>query len=103
MNRIRKIAGGLLLLTGILHVAATTTITVAFGIAYLTIGVFLFRGRRNVLYLGTVIPLIGMLLATISMFITPTTLGAVFIFIDVAIVACCAYLIANTRKEQTRT
>ena len=99
MNRIRKIAGGLLLLTGILHVASATTITVVFGIAYLAIGAFLFRDGRTVLYFGMVIPLIGMLLAIVGMFITPTTLGAVFISIDVAIVACCAYLITNTNKQ----
>lgn len=107
MNRIRKISGGLLLLTGILHVAqivqakidAGIIITVAFGIAYLAIGAFLFGDGKDAVYFGTAVPLIGLLLAIGGMFTNPTALGAVFIVIDILIIAGCVYLIISNRKN----
>ncbi len=106
MNRVRIIAGGLLLLTGVLHIIqislaeldTSATITVAFGIVYLIIGALLFRSGKTILYFGAAIPLIGLLLAVGGMFMNPTALGAVFIAIDIAVIACCAYLILNNRK-----
>ena len=106
MNRIRYLAAGLLCLTGVIHVAqlvvakldANTIITVLFGAAYLVISFFLFRGNKTSYYLGAIVPLIGLLLATAGMLTNPTFLAAVFISIDVVVVLGCVYLIFSSRK-----
>lgn len=106
MKPIRNLAAGLLLLTGTLHLVSlifvkfdpTSIITIVFGIAYLVIGFTLFLNKRTVLWFGAIVPLVGLLLATIGMVMNPTVLGALFIAIDILIVACCFILIF--RKEQ---
>ena len=105
MNRIRYMAAGLLCLTGVIHVAqlvarldASTIITVLFGVAYLVISFFLFRGNKTSYYLGAVVPVIGLLLAIAGMFMNPTFLAAVFIAIDVIVVLGCVYLIFSSRR-----
>jgi hypothetical protein len=105
MKTIRNLAAGLLLFTGVLHLISvtlvkfdpTSVITIFFGLAYLVIGIFLFRGGRTILWLGAIVPLVGMLLAIIGMLMQVTLLGITFIIIDVVIIACCFYLIF--RKE----
>jgi hypothetical protein len=106
MKSIRSLAASLLLLTGVLHLVSvvfakfepTSIITIVFGAAYLVIGFLLFRNGRNILWFGAVVPLIGLLLAVAGMFIKPTLLGGIFIAIDMAVAACCFYLIF--RKAQ---
>jgi len=110
MSRIRYLAAGLLCLTGILHVAqlavatldASTVIAVLFGVAYLAIGVFLFRDNKTAVYLGAIVPLVGLLLATAGMFMKPTLLGAFFIAIDVVVVLSCFYLIFKSKRDAQR-
>jgi hypothetical protein len=106
MKSIRSLAASLLLFTGALHLISvafskfepTFIITIVFGAAYLVIGFYLFRNGRNILWFGAVVPLIGLLLAVAGMFMKPTLLGGIFIAIDVAVAACCFYLIF--RKAQ---
>ena len=106
MKFIRSLAAGLLLLTGTLHLVSvafgkfepTSIIALVFGVAYLAIGFLLFRNGRIALWLGTVVPLIGLLLAVAGMFMEPTLLGGIFIAIDMAVAACCFSLIF--RKAQ---
>jgi hypothetical protein len=106
MKSLRNLAAGLLLLTGALHLVSlllaafdsTSLIMLLFGVAYLTIGFFLFRDGRVILWLGAIVPLVGLLLATIGMIMNPTLLGAIFIAIDIIIAACCFMVIF--RKEQ---
>jgi len=105
MKSLRTLAAGLLLLTGALHLVSllwvtfdpTSLITLLFGVAYLTIGFFLFRDSRAILWLGAIVPLVGLLLAAIGMAMNPTLLGAIFIAIDIVIAACCFMVIF--RKE----
>jgi len=107
MNRIRYLAAGLLCLTGALHVAqlavakldASVVIAVLFGVAYLVIGLFLFRDNRTTYYLGAIIPLIGLALATLGMLTHPTLLAAIFIAIDVVVVLSCFYLIFKNKPS----
>ena len=107
MNRIRYLAAGLLCLTGILHVAqlavakldASVVIAVLFGVAYLVIGLFLFRDNRTAYYLGAIVPLIGLVLATLGMLIHPTLLAAIFIAIDVVVVLSCFDLIFKSKRS----
>lgn len=105
MKTIRTLAAVMLLVTGVLHVFQLllaklnpgTIITVIFGVAYLIIAFFLFRAGKTMLWFGAIVPLVGLLLAVLGMFTTPTLLGAVFIAIDVVIIACCFYLISKSR------
>ena len=101
MKTFRNLAAGLLLLTGTLHLVSllfgkfetTSIITLIFGIAYLIIGFLLFRNGRVILWFGAIVPLVGLLLAVIGMVMNPSLLGAIFIGIDIVIVACCFILI----------
>jgi hypothetical protein len=101
MKTIRILAATLLLLTGVLHVIqlllakvdSGTIITVIFGVVYLIIAFFLFRGGKTALWFGAIVPLVGLLLAVVGMLTTPTVLRAIFIAIDVVIIACCFILL----------
>jgi hypothetical protein len=101
MKTIRILAAVLLLLTGVLHVIQLllakldpgTIITVIFGVIYLVIAFFLFRGGKVALWFGAIVPLMGLLLAIVGMLTTPTLLGAIFIAIDGVIIACCSILL----------
>ena len=105
MKTIRTLAGGLLLLTGALHIVSlalakfdpTSMITLVFGLAYLVMGFALFWKGRAILWFGAIVPLVGLALAVIGMLMQPTLLGALFIAVDVVVVTCCFYLIF--RKE----
>jgi len=107
MKNIRNLAAGLLLLTGVLHLVsvaltkfeATATITIVFGVAYLAIGYFLFREGRTILWFGAIVPLIGLLLAVIGVFMNPTLLGSLFIVIDIIVVACCLLVLIRKEKQ----
>ena len=106
MKYIRSLAACLLLLSGALHLVSvasgkfvpTSIITLVFGAVYLAIGFLLFRNGRNSLWFGAIVPLIGLLLALAGMFMKPTLLGGIFIAIDIAVAACCFFLIF--RKAQ---
>ncbi len=110
MKGIRNLAVGLLFLTGVLHLVsvaltkfeATSIISILFGLAYLVIGFFLFRDGRAALWFGAIVPMVGMLLATIGMLTNPTIVGALFIAIDIAIIVCCFYLLFRKEGYQIR-
>jgi hypothetical protein len=101
MKAIRNLAAGLLLLSGLLHLIsvalvkfeATSIITIIFGVAYLAIGYFLFREGRAVLWLGGIVPLVGLVLAAIGMGMNPNLLAALFIVIDIFVAAGCLFLL----------
>jgi hypothetical protein len=102
MDRIRYLAGGLLCLTGVIHVARlgmaqldATFVTVAaiFGVAYLIIGGFLFWNKRTAYYLGAIVPLIGLCGGLVEVLPNPTIWMAFLIVIDAIIVLSCFYLI----------
>ena len=101
MNPIRSLATGLLFLTGVLHLLSialvkfepVSIITIVFGAAYLLIGFLLARRVKSTLWLGAIVPLVGLVLAVLGMLMKPTLLGGVFIVIDIAVSACCFYLI----------
>ena len=101
MNNIRNLVVGLLFLTGVLHLVSVmlgkfepvSMITIVFGAAYLLIGFLLARRVKSTLWLGAIVPLVGLVLAVLGMLMKPTLLGGVFIVIDIAVSACCFYLI----------
>jgi hypothetical protein len=108
MKSIRNLAASLLLLSGTLHLVSvaaskfepTSSIALVFGAAYLVIGCLLFRGGRLILWLGAVVPLIGLLLAVAGMFMEPTLLGGIFIAIDIAVAAGCFWLIFRQAQPE---
>ena len=107
MSRIRYLAASLLCLTGIIHVAqlavveleAKVVIVALFGVAYLIIGIFLFRDNRTSYYFGAILPLIGIFLGTMDLLMNPSTLMAFLIAIDAVIVSSCFYLIFKSKQS----
>jgi hypothetical protein len=100
MNTVRNIAAGLLALTGVVHVAqlakgfdATVAIIVLFGVAYLAIAYFLYRGDKRSYWFGAIVPLIGLLLSVPGMLAAPNLLAGFFIVVDAIVIVACAYLI----------
>ncbi len=109
MKPIQFAAVGLLGITGLLHVAQLATyatndptigIAIAFGVIYLVLGLLLISGRRIVVWLAAIVPLVGLLPAAAGMVTKPTLLGIVFIAIDVGISACCFTLLFHQGQKQ---
>jgi hypothetical protein len=104
MNRIRYLAASLLCLTGIIHVArlgmaeAPVVIVVGFGVAYLIIGVLLFRNNKIAYYLGVIVPLIGLCVGPVILTNPPILFAAFLGAIDIIIVVSCFSLIKRSRS-----
>jgi len=107
MKPIRLIAGILLLITGVLHVLLYIQThdepgsigLLIFGIIYTLIGILLFNKKRYPLYLGLIIPSIGMILSIIKFGIPSLiSLLALFKLIGIIVIICCGYLLLG-RKE----
>ena len=108
MRTIRLLSGILLLITGVLHVVlyikdpdvSGSTGLLVFGIVYAAIGILLFNRKRYPLYLGLIIPLIGMTLSIIKFGIPELiSLLALFKVIGLVVVICCGYLLFNRKKS----
>jgi hypothetical protein len=107
MKSIRLLAGILLLITGILHVVlyikdpnvSGSIGLLIFGIIYAVIGILLFNREIYPLYLGLIIPLIGMTLSIIKFGIPDLiSLLALFKLIGIIVIICCGYLLLNRKK-----
>jgi uncharacterized membrane protein HdeD (DUF308 family) len=107
MKPIRLIAGILLLITGILHVILYIKTPnepgsiglMIFGIIYAIIGILLFNKKIYPLYLGLIIPLIGMTLSIIKFGIPSLiSLLALFKLIGIIAIVCCGYLLLTRKK-----
>jgi hypothetical protein len=103
MERIRILAGGLLLLTGVVHVLQLFTgpmsmgaaITVLFGVLYLIIGVLILARPTHIWFImGIIVPLLGLFLTVLGILTANafTMLHLFFIVMDVVVVVCCIYL-----------
>ncbi len=114
MVRIRFLAGGLLVLTGVVHIlqlfagpfSGGMLITVIFGLLYLLIGEFLFMRFHAKWYIaGTVLPLLGALLTVLGMLQAQayTTLHIFFIAVDIIVAVCCIYLLTNKKSASLKT
>jgi uncharacterized membrane protein HdeD (DUF308 family) len=107
MKSIRLLAGILLLITGILHVViyikdpnvSGSIGLLIFGIIYTVTGILLFNRKIYPLYLGLIIPLIGMTLS-IMKFGIPSLISmlALFKLIGIIVVIYCGYLLLNRKK-----
>jgi hypothetical protein len=107
IKNIHKLAAGLLIVTGVLHLIsillvkfdAASFITLVFGVAYLVIGYFLLRDGRSIIWFGAIVPLVGLLLAFMGMLTKPTLLGVLFIAIDIIISAFCLTQLFSKEKK----
>lgn len=109
MKPIRSLAGILLLITGVLHVflyvkdpsVPGSIGLLAFGIIYAVIGILLFNRHTYPVYLGFIIPLIGMTLSLIK-FGIPELISLLTLFkvIGLIVIICCGYLLLNRKKIQ---
>lgn len=101
MKTIRLIAAILLLLNGVLHFVlylqtsnnAGSIGILAFGIIYIITGLLLFNKKRYPIYLGIIIPIIGMSLSLIKFgFPELISLSALFKAIGLMVIICCCYI-----------
>jgi hypothetical protein len=104
MKTVRYLAAGLLVLTGVVHVAQLLTgingptgITALFGVAYLVIAFYIYRGSKRIYWASAILPLLGLLFTLPTVLSAPTTLAIFFVVVDALVVACCAYLIYRSK------
>jgi len=95
------------LITGILHVVLYIKTPnepgsiglLIFGIIYAVIGILLFNRHIYPLYLGLIIPLIGMTLSIVKFGIPELmSLLALFKLIGLIVIICCGYLLLNRKR-----
>ena len=107
MKTIRLVAGVLLVITCALHFIMYNKMQdepgaiglIVFGIIYGIIGVLLFTRKMYPVYLGLVIPLIGLIIALIKFGVPElVSLETALHLIDVVVIVCCAILIAKQKK-----
>jgi uncharacterized membrane protein HdeD (DUF308 family) len=115
MRTVRLIAGILLVITGVLHItiyivapsAPGSIGMLVFGIIYAVTGLLLFTHKMYAVYLGLILPLIGMITAIIKFgfpavisFTAYKNVTSMFtlLLIDVIVIIFCAYLILNRKK-----
>jgi uncharacterized membrane protein HdeD (DUF308 family) len=109
MKTIRLFAGILMVITGVLHIAGYFKAPddpgvigmLAFGIIYGIIGLLLFTKKLYPLYLGIILPIIGMTTAIIKLgFPSLISMMALLFLIDVIVIGCCAYLLLKSLKRE---
>ncbi len=107
MRTIRLLAGGLLVISGILHIIAYIQApdspgsipVLAFGFIYMIIGALLFNRKKYPVFLGLIIPLIGMTLSLIKFGIPGlVSLSAFFKVMEIIAVVCCFVLLFKSKK-----
>jgi len=108
MRTIRFLVAGLLLLSGILHLYLAIKApsdpnfvpALAFGIVYLTIGVFLILKKRLAIWLGFIIPIIPLALSPFMVdFKNLDAWTIILLSIDALVVICCLILLLNKNKD----
>ncbi len=108
MKTIRFLAAILLVITGVWHIFLFLKNTgdpngiplLIFGILYALTGILLFTPKILWVYVGLILPIIGMIAASVKIGVKnfdPTMW--VLILIDVIVIVCCAYLILVRKKS----
>jgi hypothetical protein len=112
MKTLRFFAGLLLVINGMLHIFGYLNTSgnpgnigvLAFGLIYIIVGVLLFNKKSYPLYLGVIIPIIGMTLSIIKFGMREIiSLLALYKLLGLVVVICCAYLLINRRRVNTST
>ena len=103
---VRKLAGALLIISGITHVVQLAVYpaegrviaAASFGITYFLIGVFLIGRSRFALWWGSILPTIGGLLGVYRfLFLHSNPFSVFHVVIDVVVVPVCIYLLIQSR------
>lgn len=114
MKALFNLVAALLCISGVLHLVkvfvypidpnaiVAVVLTVLFGLAYLAIGVMMFRSAERMMILGAVIPAIGLLLTLVGMKPNPDWFIIAFIILDVLVVAACAYFLYTGKSPIRR-
>ncbi len=111
-----NLVSALLCISGVLHLVKVfaypinptailaVILTALFGLAYLAIGILLFRNTRDdrLIWAGAIAPFIGLLLTLIGMKPNPDFFIIAFIVLDVVVVLCCVYLLVKGRAPVRR-
>ncbi|MCJ7446109.1 MAG: DUF308 domain-containing protein [Bacteroidales bacterium] len=112
MKTIRLLAGLLLVISGVLHIAMYFKVPndpgsigmLVFGIIYGLTGLLLFTPKMYPVYLGLIFPLIGMTVALIKFgFPVLVSMMTLLYLIDVIVIICCVFLIVNRKKASEVT
>lgn len=107
MKTIRLLAGILLIINGVLHIIlylqtsnnAGSIGILAFGIIYIITGLLFFNKKRYPIYLGIIIPIIGMSLSLIKFGVPELiSLSALFKVIGLLVIIFCGYIIVKQKK-----
>jgi hypothetical protein len=108
MKQIRSIAALLLLIDGILHSVSYATTpansgsigTLLFGILYIGTGLILLGKKQYPLYLGILLPIVGMTLSFIKFGLPEFfSLSALFKLIGVIVVICCVSVLVHKKQS----
>jgi len=108
MKTIRLLAGLLLLVSGILHIIVYFQAPdnpgsigiLGFGVIYCLTGLLLFNKKKYPIYLGILVPLIGMTLSLIKFGIPELiSMLALFKLLEIIAVGCCCYLLINKKNN----
>lgn len=114
MKRFFYLIAFLLCLSGVLHLVkvfaypmdpnsmVAIILTGLFGLAYLVIGVLMFRAPERMLWSGAIFPLIGLLMTLIGMKPNPDGYTISFIVLDVLVIAGCVYSLIRARSPIRR-
>jgi len=112
MKTIRYFAALLMLVTGVMHLLPIFKVPrdpnalpmLAFGLAYLTVGVLLILNKNISRILGIVFPLIGLAVGffMIGLKNWDTMLTIMFV-IDAVVVICCIILLLNRNKVEVES
>ena len=108
MKSIRTLAAILLLISGALHAIVYfqapenpgSIPILSFGVIYFIVGLLLFNKKKYPLYLGIILPLIGMTLSLIK-FGMPELISMSFLFkvLEIIAVVCCCMLLIKKPKS----
>jgi hypothetical protein len=105
MHRARTIASGLLLFTGVAHLVHYAVSSGAggpglavFGVIYFVLGLLLRRPGAWPLWLAVALPAVGGLGGSSLLRTNFDPILALFVAIDVAVVACCLWLLLTRRQ-----
>jgi len=110
MKTIRRIAGILLVITGVLHITGYLKAPddpanigmLIFGIIYAIIGILLFTSKKYPLYLGLIFPIIGgTIYVTKFGFPAMISLMGLLLLIDIIVIISCGYLLLKSVKRES--
>jgi hypothetical protein len=112
MKTLRIPAALFLLISGVLHFVEYFNKSdlpgsigiAAFGVIYCLIGVLLFNSKMYPVYLGILIPLIGMTLSIIKFGVPElVSISALFKAMEVIVIICCSLIIIYTQIIKPKT